>query len=674
MGIKALVERTLEKLGFVTMKNWASVFSRAQEGTLFSNQLTRPYEQIPSVYKAVKALCDNVPQAELITREMKSQEEIENPNALAVLDLLNKPNPLQSQNDFIQETVGIYALEGEVMILKMTSLGQLAGTRNLPAELHAYSRRDAKKIKEGKRIVAFMIDGNSYPPEQVIHIKDFSPYSKTDPTSPDKPLQNLMDLDWLTGVYNKAFFDNGATPPFAITTEKNLTDAQRTRFTQDWNDQFKGAKKQHKTALLEAGMKPVPFGVSHKDMDFLEQKKYTREEILGNWRAPKALFNITDDLNYATFQGQMKVFWLYGILPILGKISDALNRHLVWAFDPSIYVEFDTRNVPAFQEDLQSKITSAKDLFAIGVPLNDINEKLDLGFDEYPWGETWWMPFSLQDVNQANLPPDPATEIPPAEEDPKDDEAKKSKSRFDVKKAKAWKNWESKQAPVEKKFQKAVNRFIFELRKKALEGLYSHEKAFPGLTEKKLELGISWAQEALDLIKESTPYIYASMMEGVAFGKDMIDGPGVNMDLLKSRVMAQTQSRVRRMNLVTNTISKELTKQMDAGLVAGETVNQIADRIRHTFNVAGNRSMTIARTETSGAVNDGSLLYYTEVGVKQVEWITAHDEYVRKSHHDCESAGPVDIGKTFPNGLRYPGDAMGSPAETCNCRCTLAPA
>ena len=60
------------------------------------------------------------------------------------------------------------------------------------------------------------------------------------------------------------------------------------------------------------------------------------------------------------------------------------------------------------------------------------------------------------------------------------------------------------------------------------------------------------------------------------------------------------------------------------------------------------------------------------VEVKQ-EWLATLDMRTRYSHRRLDGE-KVEVGGTFSNGLRYPGDPQGSYAETCNCRCTLVAA
>lgn len=99
------------------------------------------------------------------------------------------------------------------------------------------------------------------------------------------------------------------------------------------------------------------------------------------------------------------------------------------------------------------------------------------------------------------------------------------------------------------------------------------------------------------------------------------------------------------------------------------------DRVRDVFNASAARARTIARTETSNAVNGGRFDTLGQNGVKTIEWIATLDGHARDTHEERDGE-IIDFGSTFsgPGELRYPGDTGGPPEETINCRCTFASA
>ena len=60
------------------------------------------------------------------------------------------------------------------------------------------------------------------------------------------------------------------------------------------------------------------------------------------------------------------------------------------------------------------------------------------------------------------------------------------------------------------------------------------------------------------------------------------------------------------------------------------------------------------------------------ISLKQ-EWVAALDNRTRHSHRQLDGE-KAEVGGTFSNGCRFPGDPQGRYAEICNCRCTLVAA
>lgn len=57
------------------------------------------------------------------------------------------------------------------------------------------------------------------------------------------------------------------------------------------------------------------------------------------------------------------------------------------------------------------------------------------------------------------------------------------------------------------------------------------------------------------------------------------------------------------------------------------------------------------------------------------KWINTNDNVTRETHRNKpQGVGGeiVEIDEKFSNGLKYPGDPAGPPAEVYNCRCSLS--
>src|SRR5699024_11895898 len=89
------------------------------------------------------------------------------------------------------------------------------------------------------------------------------------------------------------------------------------------------------------------------------------------------------------------------VLPLLSDIQSSLNKSLAREYGSAneIRICYDTSGVPALQESQREQTEIARALWGMGVPFNEINQRLELGFDEIEGGEIGYLPSGLLPTN-----------------------------------------------------------------------------------------------------------------------------------------------------------------------------------------------------------------------------------------------------------------------------------
>ncbi len=110
------------------------------------------------------------------------------------------------------------------------------------------------------------------------------------------------------------------------------------------------------------------------------------------------------------------------------------------------------------------------------------------------------------------------------------------------------------------------------------------------------------------------------------------------------------------------------------GMLKGESMKKVADRIQQVTGSDEATAIRNARTSVISASNQGKLATFeraAKMGIKvKKEWVSARDNRVRDSHAALNGM-QVEWDKKFPNGLKCPCDPSGRPEEVYNCRCTM---
>jgi len=122
---------------------------------------------------------------------------------------------------------------------------------------------------------------------------------------------------------------------------------------------------------------------------------------------------------------------------------------------------------------------------------------------------------------------------------------------------------------------------------------------------------------------------------------------------------------------------KHVQDAIHQGIVQGDSMDKIANRLLPVVNMDKNASIRTARTAVTGVENKArkdATERVREAGIPMVEvWSCTHDSRTRDTHILLDGTEPNDEG-LYGEGildtlLRYPADPSGDPEEVYNCRC-----
>jgi len=229
-------------------KNFSQVFANGGDLNEFyaNNDVKEEYSQVLAVFKAIKAIIDNVPQVEPLLLNWNTGEKTENNE---IYRLIENPNTNNSFYDFIQYLVGYYVLFGEVFIRKENNtVGDMIRTNRLPSMIYVENPLNFTELidKETREIAGWRCSKNgfmcNYNTSEIIHIKDFNPYNRYRGLSPLVPAGILTNVDYKAMLFNDAFFNNNATLGLVLTTPEILTEQNIDRLRSSLNKMHQGVK------------------------------------------------------------------------------------------------------------------------------------------------------------------------------------------------------------------------------------------------------------------------------------------------------------------------------------------------------------------------------------------------------------------------------------------------
>ena len=118
------------------------------------------------------------------------------------------------------------------------------------------------------------------------------------------------------------------------------------------------------------------------EMDFTNSRRSVWTEIAACFGVPLAAMGFTEDVNLANADAMMKQLWQDTIVPQLELFKRQFDHQLAKEFGEGVCMEYDLSNVTALQESLDSKLANADKMYKLGFTLAQINQRLELGFDD----------------------------------------------------------------------------------------------------------------------------------------------------------------------------------------------------------------------------------------------------------------------------------------------------
>ncbi len=621
------------------------------------------------VFACINARAEEVASIELKLENKKTDTYIETHE---VLDLLNDVNPNMTKYELFFGTQALLDLTGnaywylardnegkgkirQIYLLSPDKVSIIINKEN-PIEVLGYSYGTNKE--------KVMFEKN-----QIIHFKNFNPNG--DYPKPHKGVGVVESALWAIETDNEArnwnysFFKNSARPDGILATEQILGEDEYQRLKEQWEQNYRGSKNNGKPAILESGLKWQDISKTQRDMDFIAQRTFSRDEILSLFRVPKTVVGITDDVNRANAEASDYVFARRTIKPLMERFVTVLNEYLLPEYGADLVFKFEN---PVPEDEL-----AKNQVYALGInkwlTRNDIRR--EEGLIESDNGDTFYGPFS-------ESPQDAVTQTK-AVKVSKEVTVNKTIDDFVAKLPKkeiTYRKLTNAQKEIHKevwikRFDKNEKQLISDLNKyfKAQEEevLKNAKEEYAGLKPKEYKLkGVDDVlfdeKKAISLgISLITPHLRNFLKEGAEMA-DSQTGGEYNPNDVNSVKFLQERAKFFA-ETINETTREALLKGIKEALDSDAGFDAIAKTITDVYQQAYDyRTERIARTEVSASLNEGSIQAYKQAGIEELEWVTVNGGEAQECQdNDGETR---EIGKEFPSGETQPPNHP-------NCKCSV---
>lgn len=316
-----------------------------------------------------------------------------------LLELLKAPNPELALDGYElkYQTFALRELFGECFWVL-----ERGGVGGKPKAIWVYNPGAVQDVIDrgtGKLLAwSFQLEQRKFvlPIEDVVHFRRYDPtkHLPTRPTRGSSPLLSVLlaaSSDQAAARYNLDFFTRGATPGAIFINEDDLSFDNEEEFLSKLKVRLQG--KGHEPIVLGGKWKYQSAAMTAKDAEFIAGRMQNRSDIAEAFGVPPVVLG-KDDASYANAEIQLKIWGIRTLLPIAQNWNAAVNQRLL-AKEANITCEISTDGLGELEASFASRIEQAGKLWAMGVPLENIDELLDLGLGEFEGKETGYLPFSV---------------------------------------------------------------------------------------------------------------------------------------------------------------------------------------------------------------------------------------------------------------------------------------
>jgi HK97 family phage portal protein len=508
-----------------------------------------------------------------------------------------------------------------------------------------------------------------YRPEDVVHFR----YGFLDPLnirkgfSPVTALLRELFTDDEAANYTASMLRNLGVPPVVVQPRPDK-DGHYPKLSEDDLEAAKAKFQERVTGdqrgsavFMRGGTEVTTLGFNPRDMDVKALRRVPEERISAIFGTPAVVVGLgagLDRSTFANFAEAREAAYESNVIPTQQSMASELQTQLLPDFgDPTrLRIDFDLSQVRVLQDDQNDLWKRVGEALSAGrISLGRYWELLGLEPEAGVDGDTWYIPSTVTLTPGGDLLalPEPApVALPPGTQPPALPAPKglplrlvkasvpSAEQRLQRLRARLQRSAERKVAQVLKEQQSAVLARLGT--RKDTRELINPDNVLPPDAERKL-------REALETV-------YLSALEAVhGVAEDVL---GVTFDLPDPVTLAYLAESGTAITAIQETTRKAVREALQEGLLNGEGLSELANRIKDLPEFDRRRALLVARTELGQSSNRAAVHSYRASGV--VVGIQVLDS-------DADEVCAALNGQVFP--LSDPPPMLGHP----NCVRTLSP-
>ncbi|MFH1999618.1 MAG: phage portal protein, partial [Planctomycetota bacterium] len=375
----------------------------------YRNMSREGYENCVVAYKCINKVAQGVASVPWVLKERLSDGTEKPVYQHDIVNLMRRANEWKSGAEMIYELMCHLQISGNAYI---AGDGPISGPNRDKIKFLYNKRPDRMKVIIGQdepQGYEYTVDGVPYkfPVDprtkrcQVHHWKLFSPLDDWYGMSPITAASRDIDIHNAYGAWNYKLVDNDARPSAVATQTFDSDSKSEEKLKRDLNTEYGGQENPGKILVLPYGLQWHQYGLSPKDMEWIEGRYVSARDISNAFGVPAMMMGIPGDNKYANMVEAKLDFWESAITFYLHILTEGLNHWLVPRWETEgldLFLEPDLSNTPIAQAQKDLKWKRAVE----GGEFMLLNERREMvGLDPIPEGDVILVSMSMIPLDMA---------------------------------------------------------------------------------------------------------------------------------------------------------------------------------------------------------------------------------------------------------------------------------
>ncbi len=216
-------------------------------------------------------------------------------------------------------------------------------------------------------------------------------------------MNNTLALASTVQRFAKNFYQNSARPAGVLETTAVLKPEARDALRLAWTGMYAGPMNAGKTAVLEAGVQYKAISLPMKDMEFIELRRFQKEEIASWFRMPLyKLQDISRAQGWSTLDAQETDYVSSCLMPWILRFEQEIRRQLMDGYDANIYPHCEFKGL--LRGDVNARKAYYQTMRTIGVMTgNEIRALEDMEPSDDPFMDKIYIQGAMVPLDKAGL-------------------------------------------------------------------------------------------------------------------------------------------------------------------------------------------------------------------------------------------------------------------------------